>query len=81
MLVKKKILLIILKILKILILILNKILIIKLKKEIASIEYPKKIYCEYAGSNNKILVSNGKSLVIKTSSSYYRILLEKHPYI
>ncbi len=42
-----------------------------------TIEYPKKIYCEYARSNNKILVSNGKSLVIKTRTSYYRYPLEK----
>ena len=41
------------------------------------IEYPKKIFCEYARSNNKILVSNGKSLVIKTKTSYYRYPLEK----
>ena len=41
------------------------------------IEYPKKIFCEYARSNNKILVSNGKSLVVKTRSSYYRYPLEK----
>jgi outer membrane lipoprotein-sorting protein len=44
-----------------------------------TIEYPKKIFCEYARSNNKILVSNGKSLVIKTRVSYYRYLLEKTP--
>ncbi len=44
-----------------------------------TIEYPKKIFCEYARSNNKILVSNGKSLVIKTRSSYYRYPLEKTP--
>ena len=44
-----------------------------------TIEYQKKIFCEYAGSNNKILVSNGKSLVIKTRVSYYRYLLEKTP--
>ena len=38
------------------------------------IEYPKKIYCEYAGSKKKIIVSNGKSLVIKNRKSgyYYR---------
>ena len=42
-----------------------------------TIEYPKKIFCEYARSNNKILVSNGKSLVIKTRTSYYRYPLEK----
>ena len=36
-----------------------------------TIKYPKKIFCEYYKSNNKILVSNGKSLVIKTRTSYY----------
>ena len=36
-----------------------------------------KIFCEYARSNNKILVSNGNSLVIKTRTSYYRYPLEK----
>ena len=41
------------------------------------IEYPKKIFCEYSKSNNKILVSNGKSLVVKTRASYYRYPLEK----
>ena len=46
---------------------------------ICTIQYPKKIYCEYAKSNNKILVSNGKSLVIKTRTSYYRYPLEKTP--
>ncbi len=44
-----------------------------------TIEYPKKIFCEYAKNNNKILVSNGKSLVIKTKSSYYRYPLDKTP--
>ena len=43
-----------------------------------TIEYPKKMYCLYE-KNNKILVSNGKSLVIKTLSSYYRYPLEKTP--
>ncbi len=43
-----------------------------------TIEYPKKMYCSYE-KNNKILVSNGKSLVIKTISSYYRYPLEKTP--
>ena len=46
---------------------------------ICTIEYPKKIFCEYAKSNNKILVSNGKSLVIKTRTSYYRYPLNKTP--
>ena len=43
------------------------------------IEYPKKIYCKYNLSNQKILVSNGKSLVIKTLSGYYFYPLEKTP--
>ena len=43
------------------------------------IEYPKKIYCKYNSSNQKILVSNGKSLVIKTLSGYYFYPLEKTP--
>ena len=43
------------------------------------IEYPKKIFCEYLNNNNKVLVSNGKSLVIKTISSYYRYPLKKTP--
>ena len=43
-----------------------------------TIEYPKKIYCAY-NKNNKVLVSNGKSLVIKTISSYYRYPLKKTP--
>ena len=42
-----------------------------------TIEYPKKIFCEYSKSNNKILVSNGKALVVKTISSYYRYPIEK----
>ena len=37
------------------------------------------MFCEYAKSNNKILVSNGKSLVIKTITSYYRYPLNKTP--
>jgi len=44
-----------------------------------TIEYPKKIFCKYARSNNKIMVSNGKSLVIKTRTSYYRYPLDKTP--
>ena len=44
-----------------------------------TVEYPKKIFCIYATSNNKILVSNGKSLVIKTKTSYYRYPIEKTP--
>ena len=33
------------------------------------IKYPKKIYCEYKNLNKKIIVSNGKSLVIKNRNS------------
>ena len=43
------------------------------------IQYPKKIYCNYDLSNEKILVSNGKSLVIKTKTSYYLYPIEKTP--
>jgi len=45
------------------------------------IKYPKKIFCEYSNSNKKKLVSNGKSLVIKTSNkgSYYRYPLNRTP--
>ena len=49
----------------------------KIENGNCTVEYPKKIFCEYARSNNKILVSNGKSLVIKTRTSYYRYPLEK----
>jgi outer membrane lipoprotein-sorting protein len=42
------------------------------------IQYPKKIYCKYQ-KKNKILVSNGESLVIKTKVSFYRYPLNKTP--
>ncbi len=51
----------------------------KIENGNCTIEYPKKIFCEYARSNNKVLVSNGKSLVIKTRTSYYRYPLDKTP--
>ena len=51
----------------------------KIENGNCTIEYPKKIFCEYARSNNKILVSNGKSLVIKTITSYYRYPIIKTP--
>ena len=50
----------------------------KIENGNCTIEYPKKIYCKYL-KNNKILVSNGKSLVIKTISSFYRYPLKKTP--
>ena len=44
------------------------------------IEYPKKIYCKYDNLNGKILVSNGKSLVIKTKNGiYYRYAIKRTP--
>ena len=51
----------------------------KIENGNCTIEYPKKMFCEYAKSNNKILVSNGKSLVIKTITSYYRYPIDKTP--
>ncbi len=44
-----------------------------------TIEYPKKIFCNYDLKNKKILVSNGRSLVIKTKNDYYVYPLEKTP--
>jgi outer membrane lipoprotein-sorting protein len=51
----------------------------KIEKGNCVIEYPKKIFCEYSGSKSKVLISNGKSLFIKTVSSYYRYPLNKTP--
>ena len=51
----------------------------KIEKGNCTIQYPKKIYCKYYSTKKKILVSNGKSLVIKTISSYYRYPLKKTP--
>ena len=50
----------------------------KIENGVCTIEYPKKIYCKYL-KRNKILVSNGKSLVVKTESSFYRYSLKKTP--
>jgi outer membrane lipoprotein-sorting protein len=43
-----------------------------------TIQYPKKMFCKYQ-KNNKILVANGKSLVIKTITSFYRYPLDQTP--
>ncbi len=51
----------------------------KIEKGKCTLSYPKKIFCKYDLSNQKILVSNGKSIVIKTSSSYYLYPLKKTP--
>ena len=50
----------------------------KIESGNCTIEYPKKIYCAY-NKKDKVLVSNGKSLVIKSISSYYRYPLKKTP--
>ncbi|MDB3987696.1 outer-membrane lipoprotein carrier protein LolA [Candidatus Pelagibacter sp.] len=51
----------------------------KIENGYCTIKYPKKIFCIYEKSNKKTLVSNGKSLVIKTKSSFYRYPLDKTP--
>ena len=43
------------------------------------IQYPRKINCKYNSSNKKILISNGKSLIIKTLSGSYIYPLKKTP--
>ena len=43
-----------------------------------TIQYPKKMFCKY-DKKNKVMVSNGKSLIIKSKSSYYRYALKKTP--
>ena len=53
---------------------------VKLKMEIVLLNIQKKIFCNYDNLNDKILVSNGKSLVIKTKSgSYYRYSIKTTP--
>ncbi|MBD1139441.1 outer-membrane lipoprotein carrier protein LolA [Pelagibacterales bacterium SAG-MED46] len=49
----------------------------KIESGSCTIEYPKKIFCKYLNGKNKIIISNGKSLVVKTISSYYRYPLNK----
>ena len=53
----------------------------KIEKGECIIVYPKKIYCKYIDFFNKILVSNGKSLVINSdkNNQYYRYPLDKTP--
>ena len=53
----------------------------KFEKGECIIAYPKKIFCKYNDRYNKILVSNGKSLVINSdrSNQYYRYQLDKTP--
>ena len=53
----------------------------KIEKGECIIVYPKKIYCEYFDFYNKILVSNGKSLLINSDkqNQYFRYPLDKTP--
>jgi outer membrane lipoprotein-sorting protein len=51
----------------------------KIENVYCTIQYHKKIFCNYEKNNEKTLVSNGKSLVIKTKSSFYRYPLNKTP--
>jgi len=53
----------------------------KVEKGNCTIVYPKKIFCEYIGFYNKILVSNGKSLVINSDKNkqYFIYSLDKTP--
>ena len=44
-----------------------------------ALSYPQKLFCKYNLKNKKILVSNGKSIVIKTNSSYYLYPLKRTP--
>ena len=51
----------------------------KIEKGNCIVEYPKKIYCLYDNLNKKLLVSNGKDLVIKNQQidQYYIYPIEK----
>ena len=51
----------------------------KIENGNCTIKYPKKIFCKYDLGNQKILASDGKWLVIKTSSSYYKYPLNRTP--
>ena len=53
----------------------------KIEKGECIIAYPKKIFCKYDERYNKILVSNGKSLVIKSDrrNQHYAYRLDKTP--
>ncbi len=51
----------------------------KIENGNCKLEYPKKIFCKYNLNNKKKLVSNGRSLVIKTTNSYYIYPIERTP--
>ena len=43
------------------------------------LKYPKKILCKYNSDKEKILVSNGRYMVIKTTNSHYIYNIKKTP--
>jgi len=43
------------------------------------VEFPKKIFCKYNLSNQKILISNGRYIVIKTINSHYIYNIKRTP--
>ena len=51
----------------------------KIERGYCSLKYQKKIFCKYNLANNKIIVADGKNMVIKTESSYYLYPLNKTP--
>ncbi|MDC0517732.1 outer-membrane lipoprotein carrier protein LolA [Candidatus Pelagibacter sp.] len=51
----------------------------KIERGNCTIQYPKKIFCNYDLDNGKVLISNGKTLIIKTNTSYYVYPLNKTP--
>jgi outer membrane lipoprotein-sorting protein len=51
----------------------------KIEKGYCSLKYQKKIFCKYNLANNKIMVADGKNMVIKTESSYYLYPIDKTP--
>ena len=51
----------------------------KIEKGSCFLKYQKKIFCKYNLANNKIMVADGKNMVIKTESSYYLYPINKTP--
>ena len=54
----------------------------KMEEGTCTIQYPKKIYCSYNNFKKKIIISNGKSLVIKNQTTNQSFLypLRKTPF-
>ena len=51
----------------------------KIEKGYCVLKYPKKIFCKYNSQYKKILVSDGKYLVIKTTEGRYVYPIDKTP--